>query len=239
MISVTELFSELAIFADFPGLMVFLGQALITVALSFGLGLLITWTYRKTHKGLAWSQSFMHTIIMMGVVAGVVILVVGNNLARAFGLVGALSIIRFRSSIREPRDVAFIFFAMAAGLACGIGFYLVAILFTVLICGIVLLLDRLSYGEVPDPAKILKVLIPENLNYEGLFDDIFLEHLDSYNMVKVQTTNLGTMFELVFSIRGKKGYDEKALVDEIRSRNGNLRVTVLLGTHLAEIAERI
>jgi len=232
----SELFSELIIFNDFPGVMTFIGQTMFTIALSFGLGLLITWTYRKTHKGLAWSQSFIHTVIMMGVVAGVVILVVGNNLARAFGLVGALSIIRFRSAIREPRDVAFIFFAMAAGLACGTGFYLIGILFTVLVSAIVLLLDKLEYGKVKDPAKILKILTPENLNYEGLFDDIFQDHLESYELIKVQTTNLGTMFELVYSIRAKAGYDEKALVDEIRSRNGNLRVTILLGTHLAEAA---
>lgn len=229
-----ELFNELAIFNGFPGLMVFIGQTLITIALSFSLGLLITWTYRKTYDGLAWSQSFLHTIILMGVVAGVVILVVGNNLARAFGLVGALSIIRFRSAIREPRDVAFIFFAMAAGLACGTGFYLVGIIFTILICGIVLLLSKLGYGEVRNPGKILKILIPENLNYEGLFNDIFRDHLDSYKLIQVQTTNLGTMFELVYSVRGKKYYDEKAMVDQIRSRNGNLRVTILLGTHLAE-----
>jgi len=234
-----ELFSEFAVFLDFSGVMTFIGQVLFTVALSFGLVLLITWTYRKTYRGLAWSQSFIHTMIIMGVVAGVVILVVGNNLARAFGLVGALSIVRFRSAIREPRDVAFIFFAMGAGLACGTGFFLVGLVFTILVCGIVLLLDRLGYGEVRNSAKVLKVLIPENLNYEGLFDDIFQEFLDSFNLVRVQTTNLGTMFELVYSIRGKKDYDEKALVDLIRSRNGNLRVTVLLGTHLSELGEKV
>lgn len=229
-----ELFNELVIFADFPGMMTFITQVLITVALSFIFSLLITWTYRKTYSGLAWSQSFMHTIVIMGVVVGVVILVVGNNLARAFGLVGALSIIRFRTAIREPRDVAFIFFAMAAGLACGTGFYLAGLVFTILVCGIVLLLNILGWGEVRDPAKVLKVLIPENLNYEGLFEDIFPKYLHSHKLIQVQTTNLGTMFELVYSIRGRKKYDEKAMVDEIRSRNGNLRVTVLLGNHLAE-----
>lgn len=200
----------------------------LTIGISFVLGLLISYTYIKTYRGRYYSQSFLHTLIIVGVVISVIIVVIGSNIARAFSLAGALSIIRFRSAIRDPRDVAFIFFAMGTGLACGAGLFLPAIAFTIILCGLIYLLFKLDYGSRRAMQKLLKITIPENLNYEGLFDDILKENLEYFSLLSVRTTNLGTMFELVYSIRGKEKGSEKVLMDEIRARNGNLNVTILL-----------
>ncbi|OUC07886.1 membrane protein, partial [Litorilinea aerophila] len=103
-------------------------DVVITVVLSFLLSLVIAWVYRETHRGATYVQSFVHTLILMSMVVGIVMLIIGSNIARAFTLVGALSIVRFRNAIKETRDVGFIFFAMAIGMACGTRFYLLAII---------------------------------------------------------------------------------------------------------------
>lgn len=204
------------------------GEVFITILLSFILGLLITTVYIKTYRGRLYSQTFAHTLIIVSVVIAIVIVVVGSNIARAFSLAGALSIIRFRSSIRDPRDVAFIFFAMASGLACGTGLFLPAIVFVVVLSGIIYLLYSINYGDRKITQKILKITLPENLNYEGLFDDIFQKYLDEYDFISVRTINLGTMFELAYTIQMAKEVSDKMLIDDIRARNGNLNVTILL-----------
>lgn len=204
------------------------GEVFFTILVSFILGLLITTVYIKTYRGRFYSQTFAHTLIIVSVVIAIVIVVIGSNIARAFSLAGALSIIRFRSSIRDPRDVAFIFFAMASGLAAGTGLFLPAIVFVVVLSAIIYLLYSINYGDRRITQKILKITLPENLNYEGLFDDIFQEYLDDYSFISVRTINLGTMFELAYSIQMAKDVSDKTLIDDIRARNGNLNVTILL-----------
>ncbi|ABR46540.1 conserved hypothetical protein [Alkaliphilus metalliredigens QYMF] len=203
-------------------------NVIVTMIVSLCVGLIITYTYRKTHKGANYSQSFVHTLLIMNIVISVVIMVIGSNIARAFSLAGALSIVRFRSAIRDPKDVAFIFFAMAVGLATGTGNYLVAIVFAIVVSFVIYGLYTFNYGDRGQVNKILKITVPENLNYEGLFDDLFQEHLIDYSLASVKTTNLGTMFELTYFIRSKEEQQDKELIDGIRCRNANLRVAILL-----------
>lgn len=202
-------------------------KALISMLLSFGLGLLITYTYRKTHNGRNYSQSFVHTIIIMGVVLSLIMIVIGNNIAVAFGLVGAFSIIRFRTAMSDPKDIGFIFFSMAAGTACGLGYYLLAALFTLGTCLIIYGLYGSRYGAEQDN-KTLKITIPENLSYEHMFDDIFEEHLEMYRLLEVETINFGAMFQLVYSIRSYSESSDKELIDAIRERNGNMKVSIVM-----------
>ncbi|MFP4697134.1 MAG: DUF4956 domain-containing protein [Eubacteriales bacterium] len=205
-----------------------IAEVVITITISFMLGLIISFIYKKTYKGKYYSQNFAQTLIIIGVVISIIIVAIGSNIARAFSLAGALSIIRFRSAIGNPRDIAFIFFAMGAGLATGAGLFLPAITFVIILSGLIFLLHILNYGESKKKNKILKIIIPEDLNYEGLFDEILKKNLTSYKLLSINTTNLGTLFELVYIIQSKRDVVDKSLIDDIRAINGNLKVTVLL-----------
>lgn len=212
-----------------------LTEIVFAVIVSFALGMLISWTYTKTHQSAVYTQSFVHTLVMMGVVVSVIIVVIGSDIAKAFSLAGALSIIRFRSAIRDPKDIAFIFFSMGSGLACGAGLYAHAIVFTIILCILIYIVTILNYGSKMEMLKTLKITIPENLNYEGLFDDIFKEKLTQCNLMGVQSTNLGTMFELTYLIRNKNGVSDKELLDDIRTRNANLKVSITMGQGYIEV----
>jgi uncharacterized membrane protein YhiD involved in acid resistance len=201
-------------------------QAFIAIFLTFVLTIIITQVYKRTHKGNNYSQSFVHTIIIMGVVVSVIMIVIGNNVAVAFGLVGAFSIIRFRSAMADPKDIAFIFFGMAAGIACGLGFYLLAILFTVSLSILIYILFLFNYGRRGEATKSLKITVPENLHYENLFEDIFEKYLETYSLQKVETTNLGTMIQMEYLINNKTDVSDKVIIDEIRERNANLKVSM-------------
>lgn len=145
----TSFFNDLQQLADVTSRVTIL-EAFAAIFLSFILTLAIAITYRITHTGARYSQSFVQTIIIMGVVVSVIMIVIGNNIAVAFGLVGAFSIIRFRSAMSDPKDIAFIFFGMAAGITCGLGFYIVAILFTVTLIGIIFFFMQPILGKPPN-----------------------------------------------------------------------------------------
>ncbi|WP_223701251.1 DUF4956 domain-containing protein [Sutcliffiella deserti] len=201
-------------------------QAFLAIFISFCLTLIITQVYKHTYKGNNYSQSFMHTIIIMGVVVSVIMIVIGNNVAVAFGLVGAFSIIRFRSAMSDPKDIAFIFFGMAAGIACGLGFYLLAILFTLSLSILIYVLYLFDYGKKGEATKRLKIIVPENLHYENLFDHIFQKYLETCTLQRVETTNLGTMIQLEYLVNNKDGISDKIIMDEIRQHNANLKVSM-------------
>lgn len=200
--------------------------ALTAIFLTFFLSIIITQIYKLTYRGRRYSQSYVHTIIIMSVVVSIIMIVIGNNIAVAFGLVGAFSIIRFRSAMSDPKDIAFIFFGMASGIACGLGFYLLAIVFTVSLGILIYIIFTLDYAKKEDVEKTLKITVPENLHYEGMFDDIFPEYLDRFYLVSVETTNLGTMYQLEYSVISKEGTSDKDLMDAIREKNANLKVSI-------------
>lgn len=149
-------------------------------------------------------------------------------MARAFSLAGAFSIIRFRSAPGNPKDITYIFFAMAAGLACGVGLIGYAMLFTVLLCAFMVVLYLVKFGASRTVVKHLKITIPEDLNYEGVFEDILKEYTESHRLLRVRTTDLGSLYELQFEILPKAGINEKEFLDLVRCRNGNLNITLSL-----------
>ncbi|UTR11796.1 DUF4956 domain-containing protein [Evansella sp. LMS18] len=198
----------------------------LAVFLSFILTVIITQVYKLTYKGQRYSQSFVQTVIIMGVVVSLIMIVIGNNIAVAFGLVGAFSIIRFRSAMSDPKDIAFIFFGMAAGIACGLGFYLLAIIFTFSLCVLIYILYLFDYGKRESEPRVLKITVPENLQYDGMFDDLFDQYFLSYSLTRVQTTNLGTMISLEYEVEVKEGVKDKEVIDSVRERNSNLNVAL-------------
>lgn len=203
--------------------MTFQGVALSVLA-AFVLGLIISYTYKKTHVKGQYSQNFSITLVMIPCVISIIILMVGSNIARAFGLTGAFSIIRFRSNATDPKDISYVLFTMAAGLACGSGYYGYATFFTILLCIIMFILSITNFGAKNSTYKLLKIIIPEDLDYNGAFDDVFETYTINHELKKVKTTDLGTLYELVYNVTIKNDVNEKSFLDELRCRNGNLNI---------------
>ena len=182
----------------------------------------------KTYKKGQYSQSFVLTIIMIPAIIAIIILLVGSNVARAFSLAGAFSIIRFRSAPGDPKDITYVFFAMAAGLACGVGLIAYAVLFAVILCAFMVVLSLLHFGKAKHSHRQLKITVPEDLNYKGAFDDILEKYTKSFTLSKVKTTSLGTLYELCYQIVMPDDVNEKEFLDLLRCRNGNLSIVLSL-----------
>ena len=204
-------------------------HVLLALGLSFFLSMMMAYVYRQTHRGLSYSVSFVHTMILMGITVTIIMMIIGTNIARAFTLVGALSIIRFRTAIKEPRDVAFIFMTMAVGMACGTGFFGMAVVFTLFCMPTVYFLYRFNIGSMETSEVMLKVHLPENLDPHGAFNEAFYEYLRDHSLLSVESIRGGTLLELVYSIHFKKHVDEARFMNALRAINGNNKVVLLTG----------
>lgn len=200
-----------------------LTNTLIILVVSIILGLIISISYMKTSKEEVVTSGFAITLIMLPAIISIIILLVGNNVARAFSLAGAFSIIRFRSEPKDPKDISYIFFTLAVGLSAGMGYILYAILFTIILCLIMFVLKFINYAEPDKSCLELRITIPENLNYENVFDDILKKYTSSWKFKKIKTKEFGSLFEITYSVVMNNG-NQKKFIDEIRCRNGNLGV---------------
>jgi len=204
-------------------------ETFAALLLSFALCLIAAYFYRQTHRGLSYSVSFVHAMIIMGVTVSVIMLIIGSNIARAFTLVGALSIIRFRNPVKDSRDVAFIFLTMAIGMAVGTGFYLTALIFTISISFIVYTLSRFQIGATTSREVLLKLLAPASLDYHTAFADTFSRHLRDHALLSVETVENGAVNELIYSVEFKPGVAEASLLGELRTATGGRKVALLTG----------
>jgi uncharacterized membrane protein YhiD involved in acid resistance len=202
---------------------------MLALGLSFFLCLIIAYFYRVTHQGLSYSVAFVHAMIIMGVTVSIIMLIIGSNIARAFALVGALSIIRFRNAVKDSRDVAFIFVTMAIGMATGTGFYLAAVVFTVFMAAMVFFLHRFDVGAVTSREVLLRLVVPAELDYGTAFDSVFVEHLRDHALLSVESQRDGEAMELVYSAELKKGADERALLESVRQIGSAEKVSLLPG----------
>ena len=199
-------------------------EFVICTATSMILGVVIALIHMYKNK---YSKHFIQTLVILPAIIQVVIMLVNGNLGTGVAVMGAFSLVRFRSVPGNSREIGSIFFAMAAGLAAGTGYIAIAVLIVVCIGAMMMLLLTLNFGEGKTASKVLKITLPENLNYEGMFDDILTEYTKTYRLVKVRTVNMGSLFELQYEMEMLKDKSEKELIDEVRCRNGNL--TVLCG----------
>ena len=204
-------------------------EVVFSLLLSFALNLLLAFFYRQSHRGLSYSVSFVHAMILMGVTVSVIMLIIGSNIARAFTLVGALSIIRFRNAVKDSRDVAFIFVAMAIGMGVGTGFYATAVVFTLFACGAIYFLSRFEIGAAVSREVLLRVHVPASADYHSIFDDVFYQHLREASLLSVETIRDGTMHELVFSVEFKRGVKEPEFLEAVRALTDGGRVSLLVG----------
>lgn len=203
-----------------------LTNTLIIITSSILLGIVISLAYLKTHKKDGYIPSFIISLIMLPTIISIIILLVGNNVARAFSLSGAFSIIRFRSTPGDTKDISYIFFTLAVGLASGMVYVGYAVIFTIILCTVMIILDSLNFAMPKSKAMVLKITVPEDLNFEGVFDEILNTNTTSWNMVKVRTRDFGALYELNYSIHLKNDVNQKKFIDSLRVRNGNLNISL-------------
>lgn len=203
-------------------------QVLITIITTVLLGLVIGYTYKGTTEAGDYTQGFFHTLVMVPALIGLIIMLIGSNVAGAFSLAGAFSIIRFRSTQGNPKDISFVLFAVAAGLACGVGCYLYAVIFTIILCVIIFVFKMIRLGVPKKSAYVMKITIPESLNFKGIFDEVLGEYSSSYRLTKIKTADMGSVFELSYDLELNDDIDTKELMDKIRCKNGNLTVLLSL-----------
>jgi uncharacterized membrane protein YhiD involved in acid resistance len=168
-------------------------------------------------------------------VVAIIMLIIGSNIARAFALVGALSIVRFRNAVKDTRDVGYIFFAMAIGMAVGTRFYLLAVIGTVIISFIWWGLSSLNMFAKDVREQILKVRLPADMRYEALFDSVFSRYLTRFSLIAVETVQAGTQTELVYGIELKRQQEAQELMTELRKLNDNNKVALLTGHHEVDL----
>jgi uncharacterized membrane protein YhiD involved in acid resistance len=198
-------------------------------ALSLVLSLLIGWSYRSTHRGVSYSQTYVHTLVMFSVVVAFVMLIIGSNIARAFTLVGALSIVRFRHAVKEPRDIGFVFTAMAVGMACGTRFYALAIFATLAMIATVLLLFKMNLFAKVLRERILIVRVPVGTDYEKTFATVFHDFLEEFNLISMETVGEAEYQEAVYSVVLKPSKEPNKFLDAIREVNGHMKASLVLG----------
>lgn len=172
-----------------------------------------------------YSKNFVITLAILPILVQAVIMLVNGNLGVGVAILGAFSLVRFRSIAGTSKEIGAVFFAMAVGLATGMGYIGYGVIITLIVALMLTVLSKTSFGEKKETGKQLKVTVPENLNYSGMFDDIFEKYTSEAKLERVKTTNLGSMFELTYLIGLRDESLEKEMIDEIRTRNGNLTIT--------------
>lgn len=202
--------------------------AVIAMGLSLILGVIISAVYVMTNKKRGYISSFPASMVILAPLLAGVTLVINSNVATAVSLGGALTLLRIRSYPKDTKDIVSLLFTIVVGLGCGTGYYGIAILITLIICALMIVLNTTKFG-VPKPTDmLLKITIPEELNFEGAFDEVLEKYTDDYALKEIRTTDFGSLYELRYIVNLPESSDRREFVDEIRCRNGNLDVILTL-----------
>ena len=198
---------------------------MLCLGFSLVLGLVMAFAYMYRTR---YTKSFVVTLALLPAVVCVVIMLVNGNVGTGVAVAGAFSLVRFRSAPGTAKEICTLFLAMGAGLISGMGYLGFAVLFTVVMCAVFVLYNRLDFGSKKNAAtyKTFTITIPEDLDYSSIFDDIFSEYTSAYDLSRVKTTNMGSMFRLTYNVTLRNPAQEKEMIDKLRCRNGNLEITV-------------
>ena len=198
---------------------------MLCLGTSLVIGLIMAFAYMYRTR---YTKSFVITLALLPAVVCVVIMMVNGNVGTGVAVAGAFSLVRFRSVPGTAKEICTLFLAMGAGLIAGMGYLGFAVLFTLVLCIMFVLYNRLDFGTKKNAAtfKTLTITIPEDLDYSGVFDDIFSEFTTSHDLVRVKSTNMGSMFKLTYNVMLSDVTREKEMIDKIRCRNGNLEITM-------------
>lgn len=204
-------------------------QIAAALGLSLILSLTVATVYRVTHRGVSYSQSYAHTLVIICMVIAAIMIIVGSSIARAFSLVGAMSIIRFRNAVKETRDVGFIFLIMAVGMACGTRFYTLAAAATISMCLVILLLYRANLFGKSNVSRILCIRLSADRDHESALKPVFSRFVDESSLVSMESVSGGTLQELVYSVVLKPRAEPRKMIETLRQVNENQKVRLVLG----------
>ena len=206
-------------------------EFVIVTLTAFVCGLIIAAAYMFRNH---YSKSFIVTLVLLPAIVELVIIMVNGNIGAGVAVAGAFSLVRFRSVPGRGQEIAGIFLAMAVGLAAGMGYIGIAVMFTVVVSGLGVLMNLLRFGAEDKGMRRLRIMIPENLDYEGRFEEVFNKYLREYNYDEVRTANMGSMYKLTLSVIPKESISTREFLDEMRTLNGNLDISLGRATETQE-----
>lgn len=199
----------------------------ICIGVAVLIGFLLSVVYMFTHRKDGYSKSYVLTMILVPAIISMILLMI-NTVAGALSLAGAFTLVRFRSVAGDPKDISYVLCAMAAGVACGIGYVGYAIVFFILISVIMCVLSEVGFGANNVNHMTLKITIPEDLDYRNVFDPVLTRYTKFYKLRRVKTSNFGTMFELIYSVDIEDRINQKQFIDSLRTLNGNMNITLVM-----------
>jgi uncharacterized membrane protein YhiD involved in acid resistance len=211
------------------------GQIMLNTTLAFAAGLFVAWVYRTTHRQLTVSFSFVNTLVLLSMLMALVMMVIGNNIARAFGLAGAMSIIRFRTVVKDTRDTAFVFFSLAVGMAAGTGNLKIAIIGSLLVGLFILILHWSRHGAAERSEFMVAFsMLPTDSREESRFyEPVFQKHCRSYQLVQVKSERSGEWIKLTFHVSLRNPDESELLVSELTALEGLFRIAVNYGEEVS------
>ena len=200
-----------------------ISSAFICIISAVILGLIISLVHMKTSR---YSKNFIITLAVLPILVSVIMIMVNGNLGTGIAIAGAFSLVRFRSMPGNAKEIMSVFFAMTIGIAIGAGYVVFAGIITLVVSLMILILSITKYGDNNNKYKRLDIVVPETLDYDTIFDDIFNKYVENYELIRIKTTNLGSLYELKYDITLKDKIREKEFIDDLRVRNGNLKISI-------------
>ncbi|MBQ8200499.1 MAG: DUF4956 domain-containing protein [Clostridia bacterium] len=212
----SELFDSIIV-----GNSISIGTYLLCLLAALGCGILTALTSAFRSQA---SKSFLMSLVLLPMIVATVIMMVNGNIGTGMAVMGAFSLIRFRSVPGKARDIVVIFLSMTAGLACAAGYVGIALVFTLVVCAIMLVLSFIPMGN--ERSMDLHITIPESLRYANEFDELFAKYTRSHRLMRAKTTNMGSLYKLLYRVEMKDAAQSQAFIDELRCRNGNLEIAL-------------
>ena len=204
-----------------------LGHALTVMGSALGLSVAIMLVYMFTHRRTGFRPAMLFTMMLLGPIVSIIVICIGSNIARAISIGGGLALIRFRNTVEDPKDIVYFYLSIAAGIACGVGFIGFGAIAVGLILLAILLLSIIGLDRFGGTGKRLRILIPESLDYDGVFEPVMEKYCRYCHLNRIKTQDYGTLLELDYRIVMKDKKQEKEFIDELRQRNGNLNITLV------------
>lgn len=201
-------------------------EVLWAMLLSLVLNLVIGAVYKATYRGSRYSQDYVQALVMLGIVTTILIMVVSGNVGIAFGMFAAFSVIRFRRTLGQARDLGFVLFAMATGMVVGARYYQMAVLTTVIVTTTIAVLTRINAFAPRGMSHQLRIRVTNDVDYDSAFRPVFEEFTDWVELTNIETVQAGMMTELLYGIRLKAGASLSAFVERLQLANGNNRILI-------------
>src|SRR3989339_33394 len=202
-------------------------QIVINIALAFVLAFVIALVYKKTHKGLSYSQSFVFTLVIMSVIVAIVMMVIGNSVALAFGLLGAFSIIRFRTPVKDTKDTGYIFFSLAIGMAVGTNNHEIAVIGTVLVLLMIVLLDKINFGSMSKHEYLLSFIVSHEASAGNSFEGVFKKYLKNSMLLNINSKQDGKASEMTYHASFADESKKEEFVRELSGMSGVEKVHLI------------